>query len=281
MNPIISEWLTRPGGLAGRLHELRSAAGMSGKDLATAAGWQPPKVSKLEKGRQLPTAADIEAWAAACGAAGEAEELIDLLGEVETIRVEWRHRMLHGQAGVQERYRRIVEAATSVRQFTSAAVPGILQIGEYARRVLTETAARHGVEIDDIDDAVARRMQRQDLLYDSTRSFEFILTEPVLRWQPCTPTVMRAQLDRLLTVFGMPNVRLGIIPLGPVTTIPEHSFVLYDDTAIVEMFVSEVLHTAVESAIYNRIMDQLWDDAVEGDEARQLIIRAADDLRLR
>lgn len=158
-------------------------------------------------------------------------------------------------------------------------MPGVLQIPQYARRVLTEMVDLRGVAIDDIDAAVAVRMRRQQSLYDTTKRFEFLRAEPVLRWGLCPPSVMVAQLDRLATVVGMPNVRIGAIPLGvEIPTSPQNSFQLYDDLAVVETFVGETTHGRRDSRAYARVMDRLWDEAAVGDHARRLIQRAAGDL---
>jgi transcriptional regulator with XRE-family HTH domain len=56
-----------PGGdLADRLHDLRTQAGLSGKQLADLLGWQQSKVSRLENGRQTPTPTDLADWARGC-----------------------------------------------------------------------------------------------------------------------------------------------------------------------------------------------------------------------
>lgn len=60
--------LNRPQGLAERLRLMRESAGLSGKELAVVVGWHPSKISRLENGRQRPTAADIEAFSRGCGA---------------------------------------------------------------------------------------------------------------------------------------------------------------------------------------------------------------------
>src|SRR6185437_14379074 len=59
------EWLNRPGGLAERLQRMRKAAGLTGDQLAVRLGWTRAKVPKIENGRQMPTEADIKAWAEA------------------------------------------------------------------------------------------------------------------------------------------------------------------------------------------------------------------------
>lgn len=278
MNPIMSEWLTRPGGLARRLHGLRREAGLSGKQLAEVTGFQASKVSRVENGRTMPSAEDIEVWVAACGASDVLQELLDLHAESDAARVEFRYRLRRGQTGVQASYVELLQETRRVRYFEMAYVPGLLQIADYARHILTEIRELHELDVDDVDEAVAMRMQRQQMLYDSSRSFEFLLAEPVLRWGLCPPEVMRGQLDRLLAVLGLPHVLLGVIPLGSrLSTAPQNSFVLYDDTAIVETFVGETVHGDIESAGYARAMDRLWAEALTGENARRLILAAADD----
>jgi hypothetical protein len=73
----------------------------------------------------------------------------------------------------------------------------------------------------------------------------------------------------------MPNDRLD--RARPDIT-PQNNFVLYDDVAKVETFVGESSHTGDEVATYAKVLDRLWTAAAEGDAARRLIIRAADEL---
>lgn len=279
MNPILKDWLTQPDGLATRLSGLRATARLSGKELAETLGWQQSKVSRIERGQQLPSVADVEAWAGVCRADDETtRQMLDQLGQAETVRIQFRRRMARGQATVQASYNDLVERSMLVRHFETVYVPGLLQIAEYAKRVLTEMVEIHELPVDDVG-AVAGRMQRQQLLYDTSRRFEFLLAEPVLLWQLCPPDVMRNQLDRLLAVLGMSHVRLGVIPLSIELAItPQNSFQLYDDTAIVETFVGETVHGEAESAAYARAMDRLWDEAVTGDDARRLIVASIENL---
>src|SRR5262245_59430628 len=71
------------------LRQVRRDADLTGTALAQqlGAGWGQPKVSKIESGRQLPSADDVEAWAEATGA--NAETLLALharaLHEYETL----------------------------------------------------------------------------------------------------------------------------------------------------------------------------------------------------
>ncbi|GAA3755464.1 helix-turn-helix transcriptional regulator [Plantactinospora mayteni] len=278
MNPI-EEWLTQPDGLAARLRALRTRAGLSGKELAERARWQPSKVSRIENGKQMPTAVDLAAWASACNAEAEADDLIRLLGEAQTARHDWKRRMRRGQVAVQTSYNELVRNARLVRHFETVYMPGLLQTAEYARRVLSEMVDLHDLAVADVDEAVAARMQRQAYLYDTTKQFEFLLAEPVLRWLLCPPDVMRGQLDRLQTVVGLPNIRFGIVPMGvPLTTAPQHAVQLYDDLAIVETFLGEITYRGDDADAHARVVDRLWEQAAVGEDARRLILRAASDI---
>jgi transcriptional regulator with XRE-family HTH domain len=281
VNPI-EEWLTQPNGLASRLRALRTQAGLSGKDLAESVDWQPSKVSRLENGRQMPSPTDIDTWTRACGAAEDtARDLTRLLDEAQNMHHDWRRRMRRGQRAVQASYNKLVQDSQLIRYFETVYVPGFLQTAEYARRILSEMVDLHGLDIDDVDAAVATRMQRQQSLYDSTKRFEFLLAEPVLRWMLCPPEVMHGQLDRLQTIVGLPNVRFGVVPMAagsPLTTTPQNSFQIYDDVVIVETFIGETTHRQDEAAAYARVMERLWDAAVTGESARRLIVKAANDL---
>lgn len=279
MNPLIVSWLTGPEGLGTRLRGLRDRAGVSGKDLAARAGWDAPRVSKLELGKQLPTADDIRAYVEVCEAPELLDELLALQEEARTQRFTFKQRALHGQAAVQKSYTDLVRDSKLVRHFETVYIPGLLQVPDYARHVLEEQIRLHGHQVDDVDAAVADRLQRQQFLYDSGKRFEFILCEPVLRWLIVPAGVMHAQLDRLHAAMGMPNVQVGIVPLGvELEWTPQHSFQTYDDTAVSETFIGEVTYEGAEALEFARVMSLLWSEAVKGEEARRLIVAATNAL---
>jgi transcriptional regulator with XRE-family HTH domain len=275
----LEEWLIRPEGVATRLRDLRARAGLSGKDLAEARGWAQSKVSRIENGKQMASVADIEAWADTCDASPDKlKELLRLQEEARVAHAAFRDRMKHGQQQVQESYNRLVRESFLIRHFETVYMPGLLQVPGYIRRVLTEMIDLHDLEIDDVDAAVASRLQRQQMLYDPGKRFEFLLAEPVLRWLLCPPSVMRAQLDRLQTVIGLERIRFGIIPMGvELATTPQNSVQIYvgdEPVAAVETLVGETFHRGDEAEAYGRALDRLWDEAFTGEQARELIIAA-------
>ncbi|NEE05554.1 helix-turn-helix transcriptional regulator, partial [Streptomyces sp. SID7499] len=82
--------------LGARLRELRSEAGLNGKGVADVLGWQRPKVSRLETGKQTPTASDLTKWAQAVGRPGVATELRGRLVGLESQYRSWRRQLAGG-----------------------------------------------------------------------------------------------------------------------------------------------------------------------------------------
>lgn len=278
MKPVAADWLTRPGGIVERLGALRSRSGLRGKELAERLGWTATRVSKLENGRQMPTEADLRAWAEACGFPAEGDDLAGMLDEYDVVRLRWRNEKARG-AELQVDHEAMAEAAAVIRNFELATIPGLLQVPEYARELLANLFEVHGFE-DNVDDAVRVRLRRQDVLYAPGKRFEFVVGESALRYLRVPAKAMAPQLDRLLAVAGAPNIRLGIVPFGVHLRSPLYdSFVTYDDVAVVETRVERRTYAGEDGATYVADMDRLWLDAVEGAEARALILAAAEALR--
>ncbi|SCD39910.1 Helix-turn-helix domain-containing protein [Streptomyces sp. DvalAA-14] len=62
--------------LAVRLQHLRKDAGLTGKERSARCGWHPAKTTRIQKGDALPSDADIRTWCTACGADGQADNLV-------------------------------------------------------------------------------------------------------------------------------------------------------------------------------------------------------------
>src|SRR6266849_2474623 len=76
--------------LGHRLRELRSAANLSGRQLAELLSWPASKISKLENGRQTPSDDDIRAWTRTTASEAETEALLASLHTLEVQHAEWR-----------------------------------------------------------------------------------------------------------------------------------------------------------------------------------------------
>lgn len=274
------EWLNQPGGLAERLQRLRKSAGLSGDRLAVELKWPRSKVPKLENGRQMPTDADLRAWADATGHPEAVPELLDLLTDAQSVHRQWRHQLRGGHAALQAEFDALVRGASHVRNFEVTFIPGLLQTAEYVRCRALETVRVHGTDPAKVEATVAARLRRQDVLYDHQKTFEFIVTEAAFRLLPCSRAVMLAQLDRLMTASTLANVTLGIIPFDvELNVAPEVGFLTVDDKTIVEVPAGFDQATGRESAEYARIFDLLMAESATGEEARRLIAAAAESLR--
>jgi len=263
-----------------RLRELRQDARLTGKQLAEMNGWHPSKVSKIESGKQTPAGADLEAWAAACGQAGLATNLIASLRTLESHYVEHRRLFHTGMSAQQRAFAELEDQTVEVRNFESVFVPGLLQTPDYARSRLAEGVEYDGAP-DDLDEAVAVRMQRQQILYRSGKRFHFVITEAVLRYRLCPVDVMLGQLDRLVVLSTIPTIRFGVIPFeANLPLAPVHGFWLMDDrVVVVENFTASQNLTQVnEVTSYVRIFDELASVARYAADARAIITRALADL---
>ena len=214
-NPILREWLTRPGGLASRLSAMRVRAGLSGSALAKELGWVHTKVSRIQNGRQIPTAEEIRVWAKACNAADEADDLVDLLEQVSTQRLTWRHWLAAAGGRVQGAYNELFRQSTKVEMFENESIPGVLQTPGYATALLGYLLPLHGVDRALVDDEVTARMERGRYLHDPAKQFDLLMTETALLSSPASADVLATQIESVLRLSELPNVRIGVVPLRP------------------------------------------------------------------
>jgi transcriptional regulator with XRE-family HTH domain len=263
-----------------RLRELRRDSRLTGRQLAAAQGWHPSKVSKIEGGKQTPSEDDISAWARACGQPELTGELIASLRTLEGQYVEFRRMFRTGQRAMQGAIAEIESETGLLRNFESVFVPGLLQTPEYARCRLAEQLEEIGAA-DDVDEAVAARMHRQQALYRTGRRFHFVITEAVLRYRLCPPEVLAGQLDRLVSLSTLTTIRFGVIPFETQLPVaPVHGFYVYDERMVqVEHLTAELkLTQPSEIATYITFFGQLAEAARYGSEARVVITRALADL---
>lgn len=264
--------------LAGRLHRLREAAGLSGEALGQRVGWTQSKVSKIETHRTPPSDQDIAAWADATGASAEDRAELDrLLAALEEAAPDWRRKFHGGQALTQRRYDQLARKATVVRNFEAAVIPGLLQTAGYARARMMEGVIRQGANPDpaEVDRAVKAKLRRGQVLFEGDKRFEFLLAEPALRWRLASAEDMRVQLSRLLTLADVPNVTIAVLPFeAELPETPQHGFALFDNVATIETWIEEKILRGADAAKLDAIFTDLMAHAVTGAEAARLIDQA-------
>ncbi|MFI1353342.1 Scr1 family TA system antitoxin-like transcriptional regulator [Streptomyces sp. NPDC020898] len=109
---------------------------------------------------------------------------------------------------------------------------------------------------------VAKRMERQQVLYDGEHRYDVILGEQALYTYVGGPEVIREQLERLLSEIDLLSLTLGILPAtADVDMVPAHGFNMYDDSHAHYELVStgvDISHPA-ELALHNKAFGLLSD----------------------
>ncbi|MDT3441802.1 MULTISPECIES: helix-turn-helix transcriptional regulator [unclassified Pseudofrankia] len=240
--------LSQPSGDVGAaLATLRHQKGITGEALGLLVGFSQAKISKIERGALRASPKDAEKIAAALDASADlVAKLVEWAEQAYGDGANRRAPTRRGTASQQEVFAEEGTAA-HVREFQPIAVPGLLQISEYARRVIN---GYHAIMTTDPSalwaetaTMVSLRIQRQERLYDPSKTFEFLLMEAVLANRFASPGSMLAQVDRIEQVSRLPNVTIRIVPQTAELGLPPlHGFQLFDD----DMVITE----AVDSTIF-------------------------------
>ncbi|WP_425265350.1 Scr1 family TA system antitoxin-like transcriptional regulator [Streptomyces rubellomurinus] len=158
----------------------------------------------------------------------------------------------------------------------AASSPAWCRSPEYTTAVL-RSIQRARVEVDDVDDAVEARLERQRMLFSGRHRFGLLIEEWVLRAAVCDEETMAAQLGHLIAVSSSPFVSVGVIPTRSSRAhLPVEDFYTFDEAEVAVELTSGYLRITQprEIADYLRTFTALASMAVHGAEARQLIAAA-------
>ena len=266
-----------------RLRDLRKNAGLTVVELASRCGWHHSKTSRVENAVTAPSAKDIRAWAAACDAVDQAQDLITQSLNAESMYSEWRHQVSRGMKQLQDSVVQFFHDTRLFRIYSSTMVPGLLQTEGYAAALLSNIADFRDIPINDGAAAGAARVERSRIIHEPGHRFVMLIEEAVLYSQLGDEHVMAGQLGYLLTAGALPQVSLGIIPMATRERRqwPIETFHVYDDTLVSVEFLSAEVNITQPSEIvlYLKAFEQLHGMAVYGAGARALIVKAIGALR--
>ena len=260
--------------LAAALKQLRARSGLSASELGRSLGWTQTRVSRAENAARRVSLTEAVAWADATSASPELRAEVLELAEAAAREVRsWWSVHAGGLAGRQLEIAALEGSATVIRN-TQLMVPGLLQTAEYARHALAlANVSGQG----DVAAAVAARMRRQEVLYDTGKQFEYVLPESALHLRLADdPGLNRAQADRLLSIDTLPNVSIAVLPFSvPVPAWPG-AFVIYEipgePLVVIENLTDEVvIGDEREVAAYREAFARLRAVAVTGEEAHGII----------
>jgi len=255
-----------------RLREIRKDAGLTGRALADTIGWHFTKVSRVENGGQTPSEQGIRAWCVACGAEDQIPDLVASVRAIESMYMEWRRQTRAGMKRLMLSSVPLYERTRLFRIYEHNIVPGLFQTAEYSAAMLS-----YFIDFlqapNDLEAAVAARMERQRIIYSGNRRFVVVIEEHALLKRVGSPGTTAGQLDRLLAVMSLPRVSLGIIPLSERNAFPSVGFWMYDDALVgIETPTASIEVTQPrEIAMYAKMFEQLKASALYGQPARDLV----------
>ncbi|MBH1936045.1 helix-turn-helix domain-containing protein [Streptomyces sp. AV19] len=211
--------------LAATLRQLRKRAGLSQVRLARRCNMSQTKVSNIESGKVTPNLVDVELILRALEAPAQLVSEITALARIAN--TEWRDDRSSLRRGLDKRQNELAgleKSSTDLRYFLPTMITGLLATPEYVRASIADAPG-------DRTKTVAKKLERQAVLYDRSKQFRFVLTEQAVRWPLVPPDVLAVQIDHLASLTHLPNVHIGVIPIGhDVKPGPLSVFTVYGDS---------------------------------------------------
>src|SRR5579859_263940 len=182
---------------AAELQAARPRAAMSRDDLAARINYGPSLVGMVESMRRVPRLDFAQRCDEALVTTGTFARLHEHLRTAPF--PSWFRPFVQHEA-----------EATALRWFEQTLVPGLLQTADYAHALL---GTRVGANGDDVDQAVAARLERQAILErDDPPLLWVVIDEGVLRCPVGGSDVMGAQIEHLIEMATRANIVIQVIP---------------------------------------------------------------------
>ncbi|MGW3602037.1 helix-turn-helix domain-containing protein [Micromonospora sp. NPDC005161] len=192
------------------LRQTREQAGIGLEAAASDLEWSRAKMYRIESGQTPVRALDVDQMCRLYGAAADMTEVLVSLAR-ESKSKGWYH--AYGEIIPRwfELYVGLESAASRIRTYEHALVPGLLQTPEYAAEV---GRTRPETSDDEVAKLVELRTERQRILVrkrPAAPTLDVILEEALLH--RAVPG-MAGQLDRLIEAGNASNVSIRLLPLG-------------------------------------------------------------------
>lgn len=257
--------------------ELRTARTLGDRtqyELATAVGVSQATVTRIEQGRALLPRDAVVAWLDTCSAVDDVRErVLTLTAAAHAETWSWDEPLGGDVTHLQGIARDREVNARLVRGYHFQWIPGLLQTAGYARGMLPLVDPTGRM---DIAAAVAARMERQQILYETGRRFEFLVEENALRWSPAGG-VLAGQRGHLLALAGVDSVEVRVLPADRIGAPGWNGFILWTnrdgDTFVTAEFLhgGQVITETDAVASYEALWSQLWGSALAGEDALERI----------
>lgn len=265
--------------LGARLRALREHTELTAAQAAREAGIDPGSLSKAENGAKPLSARALDSLLHRYGVqdASTIDELHGLARVAATARRRgptwWRRHQAILSPTAFDSYLALEAAASSLRNYEPAIVPGLLQTPAYARAIITGT--RPGLSPAQLDELTDIRLARQKKAVDRATHLQALIDEAALARPVHSRNTMHEQLRHLIQTAEHHPVTIRIVPLaagphpgltGPFVIMsfpkPTHD-VVWAETLTRSVYMGEL----VDVEQYTAAFAHLWDREALSPEA--------------
>lgn len=196
--------------LGARLRALRMERGLTVDDVAARMEVSPAKISRIETAARGVSLADVRFLCDLYQVSPEERDRLILLTRESKRRSWWQE---YGLPESVATYVGLEDSATSIHQYDTSLIPGLLQTERYA------TAVTSGILPDATAETVgqivqARILRQGRLMEDEPPDLWAVVDEAALRREAGSAEIMREQMEELVVRSRRPNVTLQVIPLS-------------------------------------------------------------------
>jgi transcriptional regulator with XRE-family HTH domain len=236
--PVISPYVRRLR-LAMEIRTRREAANLTSEELGKRIAQSRMKISRLETGARRPDIGDVMKILDVLNVSGDEWRTLVQVARDAAERGWWETAEFAGMGERQKLYADLECGAASIREY-QIFIPGLLQTRDYtrARRPIRDNSPQF-----DLERAVeARQRRQQELHQEGGPTYEAVLDEVAVRRIAADPSIMEAQLQRLLELTNaVQRIAMRVLPLGAVVheyRLPYSPFSIYtypdaDDPVVV------------------------------------------------
>ena len=272
--------------LAAELRRLRERAGFIGEEVARRLEWSTSKISRLERGQSGVKRTDLRRLLELYRVDPRRRE--ELLALAEESQASGRLKAISARLpGEHAEFLNVEAEAESVWNWEPQIVPGLLQTEDYARAVMLGWHSMFTVPPSEVERRVeARRLRQQVLQREPPLQLSVVMDESVLHRKLGEASVMRAQLEHIVEVSRLRNIRVRVLPLKtdpPVVTgaftyvkFPQlHDVPLSDIVTFEHLTGTDQVENQDETFKYSVTFRALEENSLNLDKSREELIRIA------
>ena len=197
--------------LGTQLRRLREASGISAEAAGYAIRASHAKISRMELGRVGFKERDVADLLTLYGINDERERNTFLALARRANVPGWWHEYSNILPSWFEMYLGLEQASSVIRSYQPQFVPDLLQTREVASAVIE--LGHPNASSDDIERLLALRMTRQQILVQPGAPILWAVIDEAALWRLHESSAMRAQIQHLIEIAQLPNVRIQVMPI--------------------------------------------------------------------